>query len=171
MLQDLDILEDWTAIRKVLHSEQKKTGWLWMLMLSCDLTFWVVFASSPHRRWHLWGRTGWRLMVRVSPHPKLQSISGWVQRSTRSYRGEADSILSAESAQFHSWIRDKCWKFVLSPPNITVQFSYSPRLPLTVHQYFFSPPTFFFLTLCYIFFSSLPHLAMPFSLSGPPISS
>lgn len=52
---------------------------------SCDLTLQVVSVSSPHRQWHHWGPTGWRWMVRVSPRPWLQSIPGWVWRSTRTY--------------------------------------------------------------------------------------
>lgn len=47
----------------------------------------VVSVSSPHRRWHHWGHTGWRWTVRVCPRPWFQSISVWVQRSTNSYTG------------------------------------------------------------------------------------
>lgn len=58
----------------------------WWMCPSCDLTFQVVSVSSlPHRQWHHWGPTGWRWMVRVSPRPWLQSIPGWVWRSTRTY--------------------------------------------------------------------------------------
>lgn len=32
--------------------------------------------THTHRRWHRWGHTGWRWTVRLSPCPRLQSISG-----------------------------------------------------------------------------------------------
>lgn len=65
------------------------------LSLSCDLTFPVVFFSSPRRQWHHWGHTGWRWMVRISPHHWLQS--DWVQWLTHSHTG-VNLILPAKSS-------------------------------------------------------------------------
>lgn len=88
MLQDLDILEDWTAIRKVFCRQTELHG-------STNASFAAVWASALclRRRWHRWGPTGWRWTVRVSPCPRLQSISGWVRHRLAAAQEGVDSAL------------------------------------------------------------------------------
>lgn len=116
----------------------------------------VCFLPPPHRRWHHWGHTGWRWMVRVSPHPWLQSISGRVQRSTHSYT--VDSILSAKSTQVHIWKGDKC-SLLVCP---------RPCPPLFIFCAVFLLNSYRPCLTCFLLdYSHLPH--SPFSNSLPPV--
>lgn len=63
MLQDLDILEDWTAIRKVFELTKRKPLLWFCLGLEFNL---LILFCMHHRRWRRWGQTGSRLTVRIS---------------------------------------------------------------------------------------------------------
>lgn len=82
----------------IISKETKQSPGKRTQVFRFDLSGCVCFLPFC-RRWLHWGLTGWRWTVRVSPCPRLQSISVWVQWSTHTHTGGFPSILSSKSTE------------------------------------------------------------------------